>query len=364
MRITKEIENFKYNEVKPYKINNNTTEKTLEHLGISADAMAIGELKNMINQSSSYAMDEMITVPNISNLVQFFQYWYPEIIEVLTSARKIDEIVGRTIAGNWEDEEIVSIILERTGNPKLYGDHTNVPLTSWNENFVRRNIVRVELGCEVGILESLRSAKMKIDTTNEKKTAVAEAMAILINKVGFFGFNNGENKTYGLLNDPNLLDYTTLPVGAGGYTKWNTKTFTEILNDILLAIQTLTTQAKGLFDSKKDSFQLVIPDSVEIYLDQPNSLGTDSIYSYLKRTYPNIRVVSCPEFENAENGSNVMYIITDTLNGKETIKQFVPEVFRLLGVEKKAKANLEDYSSASAGVLVRYPVGVVRYIGL
>ena len=33
-------------------------------------------------------------------------------------------------------------------------------------------------------------------------------------------------------------------------------------------------------------------------------------------------------------------------------------------VEKKAKVFLEDYSNASAGVLVTQPIGLVRYTGV
>lgn len=355
-----------YNQVKGFKINDyqNVSENTLKKLGINADMLAVNDFKKIVNDCN-YSMDsDLVTIPNISNLVQFFQYWYPEVIEILTSARKIDEIVGRTIAGDWEDEEIVNIILEKTGTPKLYGDHTNIPLTSWNENFERRNIVRLELGCESGILEELRASKMKINSNNEKKASVALSLAIEMNKIGFYGYNNGSYKTYGLLNDPNLPSYITVNIGAGGDTTWESKTFEEILADIQNAIQQVTTQLKGLFDNKKDGFQIVLGTSRDTFLNKPNALGTDSIYSYLKRTYPNIRFVFAPEFDNAENGDNIFYVIVDKVNGKDTIKQFIQDAFRLLGVERKAKAVLEDYSCSSAGVIVRYPLGVVRYIGI
>ena len=48
------------------------------------------------------------------------------------------------ITGAWEDEQVVQGILERTGYTVVYGDYTNVPLSSWNTNFVYRTVVRLK----------------------------------------------------------------------------------------------------------------------------------------------------------------------------------------------------------------------------
>ena len=47
-------------------------------------------------------------------------------------------------------------VIENTGSAVPYGDLTNVPLSSWNENWVTRTVVRFELGMRVGILEEKR----------------------------------------------------------------------------------------------------------------------------------------------------------------------------------------------------------------
>ena len=115
-----------------------------------------------VAQMASYAMDAVnqvgITAGSITTPVQFLQNWLPGFVKVLTAARKIDEIIGITTTGSWEDEEIVQGILEPIGQSVPYGDYTVVPLASWNTNFVRRTVVRFEHGIKVGRLEEARAA--------------------------------------------------------------------------------------------------------------------------------------------------------------------------------------------------------------
>ena len=71
------------------------------------------------------AMDDaqgLITTASISNPVQFLQSWLPGFVRVMTAARRIDEIVGVTTAGKWDDEEVIQGILEPLGAAALNSD--------------------------------------------------------------------------------------------------------------------------------------------------------------------------------------------------------------------------------------------------
>ena len=334
----------------------NVSTKDLEMLGVSMDSAIMPDVKKYFGVS--YGMDAGDIVPlqttaTITNPVQFFQYWAPEAVEIVTAARKIDDIVGRTIAGSFEDEQIVTTIMERTGSAHPYTDTANIPLASWNQNFVTRSIVRFEEGLEVGYLEGMRASRMRIDTHKEKAAAAAQSLAIEMNRIGFYGYANGENQTYGLLNDPNLPAYQTVAEGAQTDTSWSKKTFLEI-----------TAQLGGLFDPINDEFTLSLSLVSTQWLNTMNELGTKSVYTWLKETYPKIRIESAPELNGANGGSNVFIMHVNKVNGKDTIKQYVQDVLRLIGVEKKAKVTLEDYACATAGVLVQQPIGVVRYSGI
>jgi len=126
---------------------NKPSGKDLAAFGVSMDAAILPEVSSIFG--NSHAMDAasvpLQTTASISNPVQFFQHWAPKAVEVITAARKIDDILGRTIAGSFEDEEIVTTFLERTGRARPYTDTANIPLASWNQNFITRNIVRRRL---------------------------------------------------------------------------------------------------------------------------------------------------------------------------------------------------------------------------
>lgn len=358
------VRGFKFDDDKyrNYQINTND----LQTLGIAMDADIMDELSKVCTNPAKYAMDgvPLQTTATITNPVQFFQYWAPEAVEIVTAARKIDDIVGRTMAGSFEDEEIVTRIMERTGRAQPYTDTTNIPFASWNQNYDSRNIVRFEEGLQVGYLEQMRASRMRVDDHREKAAAVAQSLAIEHNNVGFFGYANGQNRTFGLLNDPNLPAYQTVAQGASGSTSWSRKTFNEITADIITAVSTLVNQLAGWFDPTKDSFTLTMSLASTQWLNTMNELGTKSVYTWLRETYPNIRIESAVELNEANGGSNVFYLNVDRYNNVDVMKQYVQDVMRLIGVEKKAKVFIEDYASATAGVIVQQPLGMVRYSGI
>ena len=337
----------------------------LSTLGVSMDSAVFSDAKRIFS-NVEYSLDAapLQTTPSITNPLQFFQYWAPEAVEIVTAARKIDDIVGRTIAGSFEDEQIVTTIIERTGTAQPYTDTANIPLASWNQNFVTRDIVRFEQGFEIGYLEASRASKMRIDDHKLKSESCAEALAIEHNNIGFYGYANGKNQTFGLLNDPNLPAYVTVAQGATSQTSWASKTFLEITADIITAVSTLVNNIAGHFDPTKDAFTLVLPLVSTQYLYKMNELGTKSVSQWLYETYKNIKIESAVQLNGANGGSNVFYLIVENIKGKSCIKQYVQDVLRLVGVEKKAKVTVEDYASATAGIIVQQPIGVVRYSGI
>lgn len=353
--------------VRSYSFDSDTTEKTLDMLGVGYTQKAVQDMKDYFK---AYGFDAalpnvaMMTTPSVSTPIQLLQHWLTEVIEVVTAARDIDNIVGRTTAGNWADAEIVQTILERTGQARPYGDNTNIPLSSWNTNFERRTIVRFEEGVEVGILEEERAGRMRLSSANEKRAAAAESLAIEMNNIGFYGYNDGSNRTYGFLNDPNLPAYETAAQGASGQTTWASKTFDEILADFRTIAQKLRTQTGNLFNPNRDAWVVAMGTDVVQYLDIPNALGSMSIREWLNKTYPNLRIESAIQLNGANGGANVMYAFAERINGKKVVDQYVQDVFRMLGIEKKAKGFLEDYSNATAGIFFKQPIGVVRITGI
>lgn len=346
--------------VRPFAMDEDTTMATLSNLGINASDRALREFMK-------YAQDAApagITTPTATTPVQFLQHFLPEAIRVVTKARVADRLLGRDIAGSWAQEEIVATVIEHIGQARPYGDKTNTNGAEWNQNFERRTIVRFEQDVEVGILEEERAAAMRINSSAEKRIAAAESLAIEQNDIAFNGYNNGANRTYGLLNDANLSAYVTVATGAGGSTTWASKTFNEITADIKTAMSALRVKTGSNFDPYADESVLGIADNAVDMLATVNSLGTTSVKQWIAETYPKCRVESVPQFTGANGGADVFYLFAEQIGGRKCINQYVQDTLRLLGVEKKSKGFIESYSNATSGVLVAQPIGCVRYTGI
>jgi hypothetical protein len=317
-------------------------------------------------------MDSFATPATAASLptpVQFLQQWLPGFIKVMTAARKIDDIVGVKNVGSWEDREIVQGIVEPAAVATEYGDMTNIPLTNYNPNFIKRTIVRGELGIQVGLLEEGTSAAMRLSASETKRQAAAVGLEMFRNAIGFYGWNAGNNQTYGFLNDPNLPAYIASSV-TGGWAGTNGN-FQSITGDIRMAIVQLRTQSQDQIDPKKVKLRLILPMNIVDLLSITTDFGV-SVADWLEQTYPNIEVVSAPELQGANGGANVFYLFAEDIDssvdgstdGGEVFVQLVQTKFVTLGVEKRAKSYVEDYSNGTAGVLCKRPWAIVRVTGI
>lgn len=369
--MSEEISYLAPRDVKAFTLTKDEVAKVIPRLnqfGIALDSRMIKRMMdNLEGTGASIAMDALantLTQASIGTPIQFLQNWLPGFVYILTAARKIDDITGLMIAGSFEDEQVVQGIMEQTGFAIPYGDLSNVPYSSWNTNFIQRTIVRFEEGMRVGVLEEARASRMKVNSAEAKREGAALALEIARNDIGFYGYNNGFNNTYGLLNDPQLSAYVAAPNG-----NWATATFLQIQQDILTAVAKLRTQSGDQIDVEKTPLTMVLPTSVRDFLSTPPVYGAGSVYTWLKENYPNIRIESCPQFQQANGGANVFYLFADQVmdnstDGGKTIIQVVPTKFRVNGVAKTAKGYEESYANATAGVITKRPFAIVRYTGI
>lgn len=334
-------------QVRGYKVTGNTTMETLHTLGV-------------------YAMDSLpdnITTATVSTPLQFLQYIAPNSIYTATAARKIDELIGRNIVASWEDHELVFPIVERLGSARPYGDYTTTQMSSVNVNFERRNIVRMEEGMQVSTLEEERAAKFKLNIAEEKRKAAVTSLAIEMNRIGFYGYNDGTNRTYGFLNDPNLPAYVSVATGASTSTQWSHKTFLEICSDVRTAMASLRVKSGDLFDPYGNDATMVASTAKIEYLSTVTEHGI-SVREWINKTYPKLKIMSAPEMDGANGGADVFYLFADKIDNTNVFSQNVVTALKTLGVERTMKGYAEAYSNATAGVMLNVPVGLVRYTGI
>ena len=359
-------------EVRPFVVASDAVDsgfvRELAALGINISQRQVQQMQNLY--AGGVGMDDLVSTVfpgTVGTPLQFLQVWLPGFVRAITAVRSIDILVGISTVGSWSDEEVVQGVLEPTGKAVPYTDYSNIPLSSWNPSFERRTIVRFEQGMRVGALEEARAAAMNINTANEKRGAAGVSLEIARNRIGFYGYNGGAARTYGFLNDPSLPAYYTVAAGVGG-TTWATKTFLEITADIRGIMARLQSQSAGNIDPRRTPITLALPNAVAQYLTVTSEFG-NSVESWLKTTYPNTRVETAPELDGANGGANVMYAYADEIQDGSTDDnrvwaQMVPAKFQMLGVEKQAKAIVEDYVSATAGVMLKRPYAVARASGI
>ena len=344
----------------------------LRRIGVIIDANTIRQQIDILangRSANDSAFTPTQTTASVPTPIQFLQTWLPGFIQLITAARKIDDLVGIKTVGSWSDAEIVQGIYEPGVTPVEYGDYVNLPLADWNTNFIRRSIVRGLMGIQVGLLEEDRAAAMRLSSADAKRKSSAAGLEIMRNAIGFYGWLSGNNQTFGFLNDPNLPAFNSTTVTGG----WAEGTFEEITGDLRAAVIGLRTQSQDLIDPEKVDLTLALPTSHVDYLTVTTDFGV-SVRNWLKQTYPKIKVVSAPELNEVSNASNdaVFYLFAEEISaetdgstdGGETFIQMVQTKFMTLGVEKKVQMYQEGYANASAGVLCKRPWAVYRVSGI
>lgn len=372
---TKARSSLRARQVRSYGMDAKVTASAVRELGLLGIHIPANIVKEQVTKlfagDSSYTPGA-VTSSSIPTPLQFLQQWLPGFVKVITAARKIDDLVGIKTVGSWEDQEIVQGILEPNAIAQEYGDQTNIPLSSWNANFERRTIIRGEMGMSVFTLEEARTAAIRVSSAEEKRQGAAIALEQFRNAVGFYGWNNGSNRTFGFLNEPGLLAFKTV---AGG--TWDTKTFLQLTNDIRIAVRDLRVQSRDLIDPETVDLTLALPTNKVDFLSVTSDFGV-SVRDWLTQTYPKIRVVSIPEFSlqqaagGATAGQDVFYLFAESIDtsvdgssdGGDVFAQLVQTKFMTLGVEKRVKSYVESYSNAIAGILCKRPWAVVRYVGI
>jgi hypothetical protein len=342
--------------------------KALAKLGIGIDS-------KFAKSSTSVALDAGIVTPVTAGAmgtpVQFLQEFLQGVLHILTTARRGDVLAPLVTAGSWHDEEIVQTILEHLGTPELYKDHGDIPVTSWNQTFDRRTVVRFELGLQVQKLEEARAGKTQVNSSQEKRAAVALAFEILRNDVFFNGYNNGVNRTYGFLNDPNLPAFIVVALGGGGDTEWDTKTVAERVTDIVTAASALRQQSGSQVDPESMELKLAVASDVKDLMNESDASFSNgmTVNEWLAKNYPNIVTESIPEFNEANGGDSVFYLYAINATGSgtddgNTVIQICPSKMQALNSVPTVKGFEEGYTNATAGCYVKRGYAVVRYSGI
>ena len=307
-------------------------------------------------------------------LSQFLQFWLPGQIRIFTQPRNAEKVMPVVQAGAFETEKVVSRTLELHGFIQTYGDLADVQRSGYTAEYVSRNVVRFQGGIQSDRLEAARMAAIQINDIEEKRAALARSFAINENYVFLYGFNGGNNRTYGFFNDPNLPSYLNVPAtGTGSSMLWADKTFSQKYQDIVTGIQTLVSQTKGAFNPYIDTFTWVISPYVLSHLADTNApYESKTLKERLAETFPNIIIEVLPELSGVNGGYDAWYIFKNTTvdvddstdDGNTVIGLRQQSMFMLSALPTKSGGVSENYAQAMAGCFFKRPILVVRQSGM
>lgn len=348
-----------------------TLRKALD-AGVDLDAFkSMGIVLDTVASNMRVATRTMdATVPTVLNPavptpIQFTQYWYADKIEAVVQALKAIDIFGFESGGDITTQQVVRTIEEGVGRVYFRNPNSaNIPLASHNANFEARDVQILELGGQYDNIDTAILAQANIDHVGQTEKSITKAHAIAHNRIIFYGlFDTPESKLYGVLNDPNLLPYNTLPDGAGGSSLWSQKTANEIWDDILFIVNKLFEQSGFNIDPAKDRTKLILPASVVQYLAQTNTFFNKTIRQMLAETYPAMEIDYAPEFNGANAGANVAYLM-GVEDEHRVGNPHIPVTMQVSNAVQTTRGWQELYYSSTAGYFCVRPLFCCRVSGL
>ncbi len=339
-----------------------------------ADLQTLDSLRAQgIGFNESALADAMDSAPTVTdagvNAPWFYlNYMAKDAIRVATQRTTIDEVLGRTQEGSWAHVAVTKQFRELTGRTGDYKDMADATIPRVNRGYTRqsRSVIRLSAGLVVGELESRQSAMVPgmYSPHQDKREAIALLMKLDRDAIGYFGYLLGDAECYGLLNDPNLDPFVQVAAGTGGDTSWESKTFHEIIADLMSAVADVQKKCKANFIPSSSKFKIVIPVGADQYLGKVPECGGKTVREWIADQWKKCEIVTSPVFDNALGGENVFYVIVDKIGVSPCAEQIVPASLFMVGSMKRETGHSELWSMATVGTFVEQPIGIGRYFGI
>lgn len=342
-----------------------------DKLGFEITVDQADHLKMHFAEKAALAMDavnNLVTTPSMPTENNALSAYLNGTVLAITAKNTSSYLLGEVIVGSWFMDTIKQKILEHIGAAKEYSDFDGIETRpTFNSNMEKRNIVRFQSGFRVGELERNKDAAGGINSVLTKRQAAIISLNKAQDDVQIYGWRNGDNLTYGWLNDPSLPAYVTLPNGASGKSTFADLTYKEQQNRITAGLTALRKNSGDQVDPEIDPIELHIASDVVDVLSDENEQGK-SIRKWLAEVYPNVTIKSSRVFNGAHGGDNVFYLFATSVGGTgddggATVKNLIVTKARNMSVYQQHTIYEEKLMNASAGAMVCRPFAVYRASG-
>lgn len=207
------------------------------------------------------------------------------------------------------------------------------------------------------LFEVRKAAAAGVPLDQRKATAARRAAESLIDRVLAVG--DSATGLIGLLNQPNAMIYT-VPAGAGGDTKWSTKTPQEILADLIGICEFIIDSTNEV-----ESPNLILIPRAQMTLLRTTqfSIASDkTILEWFRANYENIRIDTWYRLKGAGVGGTdrmVAYNLSpDHLQGA------VPQEFEQLPPQERNLEFVVPCHARVGGVILYYPMSMAYGDGI
>lgn len=297
------------------------------------------------------AQPALVTAANAGILSLFTTYVDPTLIKVLVAPVKAAVLYGERKYGDWVTDTAAFPVVERTGHTTAYGDFNEGGVAGYNVNWPQRQSFHFQLFTRWGERELERAAKARIDWANGVNEGAALAMKKFENTSYLFGIAGLQN--YGGVNDPSL------PAAIAATSSWFTATDPLVIyTDILRLVQQAILQSQGILDPTSE-FKLGISPGNEVNFLKSNATFATNVYDMMKKGFPNLSVVTVPEFSTAyTGGTEFVQLIPTRVEGQKVTDCAFTEKMRAHAMITMDSGWRQKKSQGSWGTVVYQPAYV------
>lgn len=333
---------------------NKHLEQLKQQYGITGQVAGFYSRKNHKSRREAIeaAMDAALeTSPNIAVPAAMTAYVDTDVTSVLFDPFNATELFPEVKKGDWTAPYAIFKVREATGSIAPYGDFSPSGRSDVNYNFPTREQCRFQTIIEYGDFEEALTAEAKMNLVADKQYAAATTVQMAANFMYLFGVAGSES--YGLLNDPNLNPaIAAAATGAGGGTKWDTKSTVAIYNDILSLFARLVEQNKNI--SPAMPVTLAVPPTRNVLLGRATDFNisvADMLGKYFKG---GLKIVILPELEEADGDASCVL----------SVKEIKGEQVALCGFGEKYRLGrlVPDLSSFKQKAMFTTYGGVIKHV--
>ena len=295
----------------------------------------------------------LITTPNTGVPVEFLAYIDPMVVEILTSVRNAKAVFSEEKKGDWTTAYAKWRADEIVGQTQPYSDYANGTDSDVNSNWLSREQYVFQTSIKYGDMEVDMAAQAKIELAAAKQRAAATIIDIDSNKFYLFGVA-GKN-IYGILNDPNLPNATTV-------TAWGSKTTANIYADILTSLFGVLASNSGGHITNATPLKLLVSPAMNVLLGKATDYNV-SVLDMLYKYFTALEVVVIPELASMAAGDTI-FLIAPEVNGTPTGLLAFGDKMRLGRVVPDMSSFRQKAVATTYGGIVLQPFAFASITGM